>query len=183
MDVLLPVRGLQGRLVGSLRAVGALLVVAMSFDAGAARSEQIQVPAADAYISGGANVIDGDTLEIGGNSIRLADIDAPPLNYVCQDRSGTTVPCGQRAALYLRELIGLSTVTCIPIGRDSYTREVARCSVRGTDLGGTMVRAGWAIARYGKGYEPEEADAKARGAGLWAFAGATGFAPSAPQKP
>lgn len=183
MDVLFPARGLQGRLFGSLRNVGVLLLVAMIFGAGAARGEQIQVPAADAYISGGATVIDGDTLEIGGNSIRLADIDAPPLHYLCEDRSGAKVPCGQRAALYLRELIGLSTVTCIPIGRDSYTREVARCSARVADLGGAMVRAGWAIARFGKSYVPEETDAKARGAGLWAFKGALTFAPSPPQKP
>ncbi|MEW6254524.1 MAG: thermonuclease family protein [Pseudomonadota bacterium] len=151
------------------------LVALACVSGGPAHAESIQAPASDAYLHGRAAVIDGDTLEIAGNSIRLADIDAPPLDYACADPKGATVPCGQRAALFLKELVGLAAITCIPEGRDSYTREVARCSVKGVDIGAAMVRAGWALARYGKTYQAEQEDARSMGAGLWGFQGPLRF--------
>lgn len=171
---------MSGNHIFRLRALwrGTCILLAVSFSP--AWAEAIQVPAQDAYLFGAARVIDGDTLEIAGNSIRLADIDAPPLGYACTMSQGGTAPCGQRAALYLKALIGLAPVTCIPSGRDSYTRDVARCSVKGTDLGAAMVKAGWALARFEDTYAPDQAEAKAKRAGLWAFDGPLSFAPDRP---
>lgn len=163
-----------------LRALWRGTCILLAFGIGPAWADAIQVPAQDAYLFGTARVIDGDTLEIAGNSIRLADIDAPPLGYACTVPKGGTAPCGQRAALSLRELVGLAPVTCIPLGRDSYTRDVARCSVKGIDLGAAMVKAGWALARFDDTYAPEQAEAKTRRAGLWAFDDPLSFAPNRP---
>lgn len=167
------------------RAAACVLVLLLGWLAtGRADADAIQTPAQDAYLFGPAQVIDGDTLEIAGNSIRLADIDAPPRNFTCgESEPGRPVPCGQRSALFLRELIGLSPVTCIPEGRDSYTREVARCRVKDQDLGAAMVKSGWARASYGARYADEEAKAKAERAGLWSFGGAGAFTPAAPPAP
>ncbi len=43
---------------------------------------------AQAEISGQARVIDGDTIEVAGQHIRLHGIDAPELRQTCWDKSG-----------------------------------------------------------------------------------------------
>ena len=52
-------------------------------------------------IIGIASVIDGDTIEIQGQSIRFLGIDAPESSQWCRDASGQKVRCGQQAALLL----------------------------------------------------------------------------------
>ncbi|MEZ0213884.1 MAG: thermonuclease family protein [Xanthobacteraceae bacterium] len=129
------------------------------------------VRAADAII-GQASVIDGDTLEIHGERIRLEGIDAPESRQTCQLRAGgATVRCGQQAALFLADLIGRKTVTCAPNGRDRYRRVLAHCSISEGDLGGLLVRAGWALSfvRYSREYEADEDLARAAEDGLWSM--------------
>ncbi|MBA4788240.1 MAG: thermonuclease family protein [Rhizobiales bacterium] len=169
---------------GPRAAVRILALLLACLPAGFAHADAIQVPAQDAYLFGTARVIDGDTLEIAGNSIRLADIDAPPRNFTCgETEPGRPIPCGQRAALFLQELIGISPVTCFPEGRDSYTRDVARCQVKEQDLGAAMVRAGWAMASFGSRYVAEEAQAKAGRVGLWSFGPNAAFTAPVPPAP
>lgn len=121
-------------------------------------------------LTGRATVIDGDTIEIHGQRVRLEGIDAPESSQTCRDRdAGTEVRCGQRASLWLADLIGASPVSCIDAGRDRYQRMLAHCAVNGQDIGAAMVGAGWALAfiRYSREYEPQEAKARASHAGLW----------------
>ena len=42
-------------------------------------------------------VADGDSIEFGGQRIRLRGIDAPELHQECRDLSGRNWPCGRRA--------------------------------------------------------------------------------------
>lgn len=120
---------------------------------------------------GRASVIDGDTIEIHGARIRLEGIDAPESRQICTEKAtGQTVRCGQKAALFLADLLGTSTVTCTERGKDRYRRVLARCSVRGEDVGSAMVLFGWAMAftRYSRAYVVEEEAARTAGEGLWA---------------
>jgi endonuclease YncB( thermonuclease family) len=78
-------------------------------------------------LAGVASVIDGDTIEIRGQRIRLYGIDAPESSQLCVRLTGERWRCGQQASFALADLIGRSTVSCQPRDRDRYGRIVAVC--------------------------------------------------------
>src|SRR3954469_6360493 len=121
-------------------------------------------------IAGRASVIDGDTLEIRGERIRLFGIDAPESGQMCLDSKGQSYRCGQKAALVLDARIGEGVVTCERKDTDRYGRVVALCRVFGEDLGAWMVGLGWALAyrTYSTRYVAAEELARSRGLGMWA---------------
>jgi endonuclease YncB( thermonuclease family) len=121
-----------------------------------------------ADLTGQATVIDGDTIEVHGQRIRLFGIDAPEAGQRC-DLSGEPYRCGQTAAFVLADRIGRQTVTCAAKDRDRYDRIVAVCSVGDEDINAFMVLHGWALAyrEFSDSYIDEEAQAKADRLGMW----------------
>ena len=126
-------------------------------------------PAAINVVAGRASIIDGDTIEVHGQRIRLEGIDAPESSQLCR-RHGTSWHCGQQSAMELSEWVGSKPVTCSWSKHDRYGRALARCSASAKDLGGWLVRNGWAFAyvSYSKDYIAEEALGKQQSRGLWA---------------
>ena len=126
--------------------------------------------AAQEIIAGRASVLDGDTIEIRGERIRLFGIDAPESGQMCANANGQSYRCGQKAALVLDARIGEGVVTCERKDTDRYGRIVALCRVYGEDLGAWMVGLGWALAyrAYGTRYVPAEELARSRSLGMWA---------------
>lgn len=113
-----------------------------------------------------ARVVDGDSLELDGQRVRLVGIDAPELNQICQGQQGD-YSCGVKARDHLRTLIGNSTqIKCVGEGDDKYGRLLAECFVGETSLNSTMVRDGWAISYGGFGWI--ERTAQKEKLGLWA---------------
>lgn len=125
--------------------------------------------AADAAISGRAEVVDGDGLRIGPVAIRLHGIDAPELGQRCARAGGGTWPCDEAAAERLEALVGQGEVVCEPLDRDAYGRIVARCQAGGIDLAQTLASEGlaWAFLRYSEDYATEESAARDAGRGIW----------------
>lgn len=119
-------------------------------------------------VTGRASVIDGDTLEIRDKHFRLFGIDAPEGRQRCR-LDGTRWPCGRRAAFALSDHIGVRPVTCVPTGKRSWKRLVARCSLAGEDLAAWLVREGWAVnePRFTQEYLPLEDAARHARRGLW----------------
>ncbi len=119
--------------------------------------------------TGPARVVDGDTMEISGQRIRLYGIDTPEAKQTCQ-REGVTWLCGAEATKTLKELIGSSDVSCTKRDQDRYGRIVAVCHTKGRDLNAAMVLSGMAVAyrKYSTDYVVQEARAKAARRGLWA---------------
>jgi endonuclease YncB( thermonuclease family) len=118
-----------------------------------------------AEITGVAEAIDGDSLRLSGQEIRLRGIDAPELDQTCRV-AGRSEACGRAARQALRRILALGLVTCLDEGRDRYGRMLGRCLARGQDIAAAMVRDGQAVG-YG-GYAAEEAEARAAYRGLWA---------------
>ena len=123
-------------------------------------------------LTGIASVVDGDTLVIQGERIRLHGIDAPESAQHCYRLDRSRWPCGQSAAAALADAIGGQSVHCRGEERDCRGRLLAICSQQGQDLNAWMVRQGWALAyrRERLDYIDEEQQAKVSRTGMWSGA-------------
>ena len=119
-------------------------------------------------VYGEAKVIDGDTIHIGKNKIRLHGIDAPEKDQKCI-YNNEDWECGKNSTLVLREIIGNRPVKCRTNGVDRYKRYIAVCFSGKKNLNKMMVKNGWAIAYryYSTDYIDEEFIAEREKLGIW----------------
>ncbi|MGH6612586.1 thermonuclease family protein [Sphingomonas sp.] len=128
---------------------------------------------------GTADVVDGDTLIIGGVTADLWTIDAPELEQYCE-RGSTRWPCGQDSRRLLQSLVKGRRVACRPEGPpEPDGRFVGLCFVRDTPCGQdnacesdltslnlAMVEHGAAMDIEGQ-YMDAQADAREQKIGIW----------------
>src|SRR5690606_11426426 len=122
-----------------------------------------------APLIGPAKVLDGDTIVVAGERVRLHGIDAPELDQIFWWR-GERVACGMMALAALETLVAGIEVRCQPIERDRHGRLVAKAfAPDGTDIGRRLVLAGWALAyrQYATDYVDAENEARMARRGLW----------------
>ena len=121
-------------------------------------------------LRGTATVLDGDTVAINGQRIRLFGIDAFEADQRCGDALQSA--CGGKATEALRDLIGARELVCTNRGTDRYQRTLSVCRTEATDVNAAMVRQGWAVAyrQYSNDYVFDEEQAKTAKAGAWAGA-------------
>jgi endonuclease YncB( thermonuclease family) len=126
--------------------------------------------AAAAELVGQASVVDGDSIEIHGTSIRLFGIDAPESGQLCRNEDSETYRCGQKATNALFDFIARRPVECVDVDTRIWKRVVAVCTVAGTDLADWMVRNGHALdwPKYSKGgYVAAQDEAMRAERGIW----------------
>lgn len=128
----------------------------------------VAAAAAGSSFSGVGRAIDGDSLMVGDQEVRLFGIDAPEAKQTCS-RNGQSWSCGLAAADQLSQLVSGQQVNCAKVGSDRYGRALGQCSVGGTDINRYMVATGFALAyrRYSLTYASAEETAKAFRRGIW----------------
>lgn len=151
----------------------------------------ILTAAATITLTGPATVVDGDTLRVGGERVRLAGIDAPEMRQICAIDLHP-MKCGVIARDTLQTIAGTRIVVCVGRSRDRYRRVIATCHVEDrsrddvarrsnqhhsaltengqVDLSAAMVASGWALAyrHYSLRYVSEENIARRLRRGMWA---------------
>jgi endonuclease YncB( thermonuclease family) len=112
----------------------------------------LAAPPSFADVAGPATVVDGDTIVVAGERVRLQGIVASEL-HVHRLRAG----------------MGVRQVECVGHARDRYGRLLAVCYVGGEDLNERIIREGWALdfRRYSTDYVQAESEAKRAGASIW----------------
>lgn len=98
------------------------------------------------HTGGGYNcVVDGDTVWLEGQNIRIADIDAPETH---EPRCASEKALGDRATLRLQQLVNSGQVTLQSIDRDhdTYGRKLRLVMVDGESVSDTLVSEG--LARW-----------------------------------
>jgi endonuclease YncB( thermonuclease family) len=130
-----------------------------------------------AEIVGKARIIDGNTIAVAGQCIRLAGIEAPPTQRMCR-ADGRAWFCGQEASFALARIIETHWVHCAGQARDTQgagqARDANGCLVAvcnlsgktGPEVNAEMVREGWARALL-PAYRALERQARQAGAGIW----------------
>lgn len=93
-------------------------------------------------------IIDGDTLDCGGERVRLHSIDAPELPGHCAAGRACTPGNPYAARDALRQLTR-GNITCTRSGTDRYGRTIAECFAGGVNIECAMVADGHAVPRYG----------------------------------
>ena len=122
-----------------------------------------------AYADGDVYVVDGDSLKLGEQNVRLAHIDAPEYYQTCKRADKSTYNCGIKAREKLESLLKLGKLSCKTVGRDIYNRDMSECFAGRTNINLEMVRSGWAVV-YKSGdaaYLEAQADAKRAKLGIW----------------
>lgn len=98
---------------------------------------------------GGTNcVVDGDTIYLAGQKVRIAGIDAPETHdYQCESENAL----GEQAAARLQQLVNSGPITLTSIDRDEdvYGRKLRHVAVDGKDVGETLIAEGLARAYAG----------------------------------
>jgi len=120
-------------------------------------------------LAGLGTMVDGDTLRLNEQLVRIAGIDAPESDQQCELRYGVAYACGAAASAMMAEILAQGPVECQALGRDRFGRILARCWQGTQDIGADMVRAGHALAyvQMSQAYLPQQEAAKHEKVGLW----------------
>lgn len=121
-------------------------------------------------VTGRIDVIDGDTLRVGGVTVRLHGIDAPEKDQTCTHSDGSNWACGAWVTEQVRVAYQGKKTRCTVVTKDRYDRTVAQCFVRGHDVGQKLVQEGIAMAyrKYSLAYDLDEKAAAVNKRGLHA---------------
>ena len=115
-------------------------------------------------------IIDGDTIVLNGEKIRLRGMDAPEMKQSCRNSDWKKIQCGEIAKGKLIEMIGDNKVICDIKGKDRYKRKLGYCYVGTLNLNQEMVKRGYAVSysKYDTNFVADERVAREKKLGFWA---------------
>ena len=123
------------------------------------------------------SVIDGDTIKIGKEKIRLFGIDAPEMKQICKNKNNDPYACGITSKNFLSYLIedaneNNEKIYCYYSERDKYNRIIGECfigTISKTNINKMMVGNGHAVAylKYSEKYLDVQNIAKNKKSGIW----------------
>lgn len=121
-----------------------------------------------ADVAGDAVALSGDTLEVGGQRIKLDGIIAPVEGQICR-QNGRPYDCHRIATTALMDLTAGMRIRCVPLHTRFDHVLVATCFAAGYDLSEGMAYTGWALGdpKSGGRYRRFEAQARRHKHGLW----------------
>lgn len=112
--------------------------------------------------------VDGDSLLLGEQRLRLDGIDAPEFTQNCYTADGFEYACGLKALQYLADLLVEADVRCDCAPKpDIYNRRVCECFADDISLNQAMVYAGYAMSYRSEKYTAAEQNAKSAKRGIW----------------
>lgn len=121
-------------------------------------------------VIGSGTAVEGDSVSVNGQVVKLWGIDAPEVGQTCKNKFKQSYDCFTPSKNMLQGLIGQNQITCYIRGSDRHGQQIGTCAVNNLDLAALMVRAGWALAYFNltPQYVALEGDAQAASKGLWA---------------
>lgn len=90
--------------------------------------------------------IDGDTLWVEGQRVRVVGVDTPEIQCQCESECRAA----WAAKRFVQETLDRGTVTIERTGTDKYRRTLARVYVNGQDLAQLIIAAGHGRAYHGE---------------------------------
>lgn len=121
--------------------------------------------------SGIASVIDGDSIRVGENEVRLVGIDAPEYLQTCFDENNQEYFCGKASHVFLLELAHKKEVECFYSSKDRYNRFLAKCFVNKISINEELLKSGMAVIydfnESEEKMENLELEAKKQKLGIW----------------
>lgn len=125
----------------------------------------------DKKFSGKTFVIDGDSLKVAGNEVRLFGIDAPEYSQNCFDAKNNEYACGRASVAFTRKLASEKIVECVYAEKDKYDRYLGKCSVDGVSINEELVKNGMAViynfTESDEKMDALEISAKEQKIGIW----------------
>ena len=122
------------------------------------------------YISDNVRIIDGDTIVLDGERIRLQGIDAPELKQTCKNKESKRIwECGKEATEHLKMLMVGKKINCSDEGKDKYRRQLSYCFNEDININQKMVEDGYAVAYtvYDKSFYIDSIIARLKNKGIW----------------
>ena len=134
-----------------------------------AHQEEQRAVAPSGDVEGRGTAITGDTLRVGGTTVRLNGIEAPEPDQTCTAAAGSIWECGEEARQALAHVLRGGRVACDVAGAGEGP-ESGDCRVGEVNVAAELVRGGHVFAKSGlfAPYANEESDARAKKAGIWA---------------
>jgi endonuclease YncB( thermonuclease family) len=125
----------------------------------------------DKKFSGKAYAIDGDSLKVGNNEVRLYMLDAPEYSQHCFNVKNEEYECGKKSHEFLTNLASGKNVECVYAQKDKYDRFLSKCSVGDVSINKEIVKNGMAViysfGEHDENMEKLESEAKRKRLGVW----------------